>query len=51
MGKSLNKADQKQINGGASGACYQQGTKCCEYRPWGLFCDAGRCGTYGCFWY
>ncbi|MDP2541213.1 hypothetical protein [Tenacibaculum discolor] len=51
LGKALNKANQKQINGGANGSCYQEGSRCCENRPWGVFCDAGRCGTYGCLWY
>ena len=51
LGKALNKSDQKQINGGANGFCYQEGSRCCENRPWGVFCDAGRCGTSGCLRY
>ncbi|TDQ23973.1 hypothetical protein [Tenacibaculum caenipelagi] len=52
LGKALNKADQKQINGGGFGSCYQDGWKCCQTTSRGIvFCDAGKCGTYGCFWY
>ncbi|CAM1339559.1 hypothetical protein [Tenacibaculum aestuarii] len=51
LGKALNKANQKQINGGSNGFCYQEGSKCCENTSWGIFCDAGRCDRFGCFWY
>ncbi|WGH76874.1 hypothetical protein P8625_06950 [Tenacibaculum tangerinum] len=54
LGKALNKTSQKQINGGANygGGCYQKSVHiCCQYYSWGEFCDAGKCGTFGCFWY
>lgn len=52
LGKALNKADQKQINGGIAQGCYQDGRKCCQTGPGGhTFCDAGRCDRFGCIWY
>ncbi|MGG8497128.1 hypothetical protein ACQY1Q_11975 [Tenacibaculum sp. TC6] len=51
LGKALKKEDQKEINGGVARYCYQSGSQCCESRPWGVFCDAGRCVTGGCLWY
>ena len=52
LGKTLSKVDQKLINGGVARYCYQStGNQCCESRPWGMFCDAGRCLSGGCLWY
>ena len=52
LGTALNKANQKQINGGAAQGCYQDGRKCCQTGPGGhTFCDAGRCDRFGCIWY
>ena len=54
LGKALNKEDQKGINGGALGACYQQGSKCCRDTgtSWGPFCEPGICTRWGtCFYY
>ncbi len=53
LGKIIKKEDQKEINGGRgwNGHCRQQGGQCCQNSPWGEFCDAGRCGRFGCYWY
>ena len=55
LGKIIKKEDQKEINGGRgwNGYCRQKGGSiCCQNVPgYGEFCDAGRCGRYGCFWY
>ncbi len=58
--KKLSKKEQKSINGGVNGPCYQQsGSICCQTYPSGfVLCDAGKCNyspfggpAYGCFWY
>ncbi|WP_143032171.1 hypothetical protein [Tenacibaculum sp. MAR_2009_124] len=54
LGKIIKKEDQKEINGGGrwNGYCRQQGSRCCHnVQGYGEFCDAGRCGRFGCFWY
>ena len=45
LGKVLNKAEQKEVNGGVGGySCYQDGRQCCQTGPNGFtFCDAGKC--------
>ncbi|PKH50664.1 hypothetical protein CXF68_08130 [Tenacibaculum sp. Bg11-29] len=52
LGKALNKAEQKEINGGIGfGSCTGSGSRCCVQTPRGQFCDAGRCTRHGCLWY
>ncbi|WP_167444763.1 hypothetical protein [Tenacibaculum discolor] len=51
LGKSLNKTDQKQINGGIARGCTQDGVMCCESTSWGNLCAPGRCDRFGCIWY
>ncbi|WP_442264478.1 hypothetical protein ACSIGC_08880 [Tenacibaculum sp. ZS6-P6] len=55
LGNIIKKVDQKKINGGGLGTCYQKGVMCCretsipELNP---FCEPGRCTIYGsCFYY
>ncbi len=50
----LNKAEQTSLQGGrgTSGACFYKNGLCCDTSsPNGVFCEAGRCATYGCIWY
>ncbi len=49
--QQLDKTEQKRLQGGGS-RCYQQGRLCCSTaNPNGVFCELGRCGTWGCVWY
>lgn len=54
IGKSLDKEDQKKINGGGLGFCYQKGVMCCRDTgtSFGAFCDPGVCTKWGtCIYY
>ncbi|MFY7671241.1 hypothetical protein ACOSP6_09185 [Tenacibaculum sp. MEBiC06402] len=54
LGKALTSSEQKEINGGALGPCYQQGAMCCRDTgsDWGPFCEPGACTRWGtCFYY
>ncbi|WP_028887795.1 hypothetical protein [Tenacibaculum ovolyticum] len=52
LGKALNKAEQKEVNGGIRfRSCTGTGSRCCVQTQWGQFCDAGRCTPNGCLWY
>ncbi|WP_299433956.1 hypothetical protein [uncultured Aquimarina sp.] len=53
--QTLNKIEQKSLQGGrygGNGACFYKNGQCCDTSsPNGVFCEAGRCTTYGCLWY
>lgn len=53
--QQLNKEQQKSLQGGArtsGSACFYKNGQCCDTSsPNGVFCEAGRCTTYGCLWY
>ncbi len=52
--KKLNKNEQKSLEGGRTpnGPCFYKNGQCCDTSsPNGVFCEAGRCGQWGCIWY
>ena len=54
LGKALTSKEQKEINGGAWGPCYQKGVMCCRETGtvMGTFCEPGACTRWGtCIYY